>query len=167
MSRTVIIFGSSRKNGATGTVANHLRQLLNCDLIDLNDYEIGYYDYTHRNKQDGYLPLIKDIIDQYEVLIFATPVYWYAMSGIMKVFIDRLTDLLEMEKEWGRKMRGKSMAVLSSSTGDNLGVDFWLPFKEIANYMGMIYLGNIHMVEGQQQKVELAEFAHKISRSKL
>lgn len=163
MSRTVIIVGSSRTNGATSTVANQLKLLLNCDLIDLNDYEIGYYEYTHGNKQDDYLPLIRDIIERYDVLIFATPVYWYSMSGILKVFVDRLTDLLEIEKEWGRKMRGKYMAVLSSSTGDNLGAYFWLPFREIASYMGMIYVGNIHLLEGHHQDAELTKFAREIS----
>jgi multimeric flavodoxin WrbA len=42
-----------------------------------------------------------------------TPVYWYTMSGIMKVFFDRFSDLLRIEKDLGRKLRGKSMAVIS------------------------------------------------------
>ncbi|MCP4458779.1 MAG: NAD(P)H-dependent oxidoreductase [Cytophagales bacterium] len=37
----------------------------------------------------------------------ATPVYWYSMSGIMKVFLDRIYDVLTIEKELGRKLHGK------------------------------------------------------------
>ena len=56
---------------------------------------------------------MKTIISKYDTIIFATPVYWYSMSGILKVFIDRITDLLTIEKELGRKLRGKKMAVVS------------------------------------------------------
>ena len=35
-------------------------------------------------------------------IIFVTPVYWYAMSGRMKVFFDRWTDLLKIDKDTGR-----------------------------------------------------------------
>ncbi len=50
---------------------------------------------------------MNDIVDKYDVLIFATPVYWYSMSGIMKVFFDRITDLLTIKKDIGRKLKGK------------------------------------------------------------
>lgn len=62
------------------------------------------------SRNDDYLNLMKQILEKYETLILATPVYWYSMSGIMKVFFDRLTDLLTIEKELGRKLRGKKIA---------------------------------------------------------
>lgn len=62
------------------------------------------------SRNADYLNLMKQILDKYETLILATPVYWYSMSGIMKVFFDRLTDLLTIEKEFGRKLRGKKTA---------------------------------------------------------
>ena len=43
--------------------------------------------------KDNPEPLIP-IIEKYDTLIFATPVYWYSMSGIMKVFFDRKNDNL-------------------------------------------------------------------------
>ena len=84
------------------------------------------------------------LIDNYDVLILATPVYWYSMSAIMKTFLDRFTDLLTIEKDLGRKLRGKGMAVISCSNGGNLGDYFWLPFSKSASYLGMIYLGDLH-----------------------
>ena len=142
MAGTVIIIGSSRKEGNTRLIVDTLRAYLDFDLIDLNDYQISYYDYEHRNASDDYLRLMKKLTEDYDLLILATPVYWYSMSGIMKAFVDRLTDLLEIDKDTGRKLRNKRMAVLSTSLGDNLGDDFWLPFMAIARYLGMEYAGH-------------------------
>src|SRR5690606_5501966 len=105
---------------------------------------ISHFDYEHLNRNDDFIKLIQTILNKYDVLIFATPVYWYAMSGIMKVFFDRLTDLLRIEKDTGRKLRNKYMAVLSCSNGDNLGDSFWLPFKKSAEYLGMFYIADLH-----------------------
>ena len=87
---SVIILGSSRNDGDTAKVVNTLREYSNWDIIDLNDYEISYYDYEHNNSDDDFLPLMKKLIENYDTMIFATPVYWYSMSGIMKVFFGKL-----------------------------------------------------------------------------
>ena len=126
------------------------------------DYEISHYDYSHANQEDDFLDLMRRIMDEYDVLIFATPVYWYAMSGIMKVFFDRLTDLLKIEKDLGRKLRGKYMAVLSSSNGDNLGDHFWLPFRKSAAYLGMHYVGDLHTYQGKEDMGGIEAFRRKV-----
>lgn len=165
MKKKLIILGSSRKDGETRKTVDEIIKLSNWDLIDLNDYKIGYYDYEHKNLDDDYLPLMRKIIANYDVLIFATPVYWYSMSGIMKVFFDRITDLLDEEKDLGRKLRGKSMAAVSCSVGDNLGDNFWLPFSETSRYLGMNYLGNTHTVEGKDESDNLANFVAQINKT--
>lgn len=159
----LIILGSSRKDGDTYKMVDELIKLSDWDLIDLNDYNFSYYDYEHKNLDDDYLSLMRRIIAKYDVLIFATPVYWYAMSGIMKVFFDRITDLLDEEKDLGRKLRGKSMAALSCSVGDNLGESFWLPFSETARYLGMEYLGSLHTIANNDETENLKEFVQKIN----
>ena len=160
--KTVIISGSSRNDGDTKTLTTELIKKSNWDLIDLNDYNFGYYDYEYQNRNDDYIKLMRKIIEKYDTLIFATPVYWYSMSGIMKVFFDRLTDLLEIEKDLGRKLRGKNMAAISCSIGNNLGDIFWLPFSETANYLGMEYLGNLHTITGKKNELELENFISRI-----
>ena len=159
----LIILGSSRKDGDTKKVVDELVKISGWDLIDLNDYNFSYYDYEHKNLDDDYLSLMRQVIKKYDVLIFATPVYWYSMSGIMKVFFDRITDLLDEEKDLGRKLRGKSMAALSCSSGDNLGENFWLPFSETAKYLGMDYLGNTHTIAGKNETENLRMFARLIN----
>jgi multimeric flavodoxin WrbA len=163
--RKVIILGSSNSNGYTKKAVDQLVLMGEFDLIDLNDYAISYYDYQHGNAGDDYLPLIKKIISQYDLLVFATPVYWYSMSGVMKVFFDRFTDLLDSEKDLGRKLRNKSMAVLTSSVGDHLGDRFWIPFIETAKYLGMDYLGNVHTIENKLVMDDLKLFVETINQS--
>lgn len=162
--KTIIIVGSSRKEGETHAVVQQLQQYSNWKAIYLNDYDISYYDYEHLNAADDYLPLMKDIILSHDTLLFATPVYWYAMSGIMKVFFDRMTDLLTIEKDTGRQLRGKNMAVISSSYGGNLGEQFWLPFQESANYLGMQYLGHLHTLGDQDNAASIEAFVHSIQQ---
>lgn len=160
--KKVVIAGSSRKDGDTKSLTDLLIKKSNWDLIDLNDYSFGYFDYEHQNANDDYLKLMRELIENYDTLIFATPVYWYSMSGIMKVFFDRITDLLTVEKELGRKLRGKNMAAITCSNGNNLGDKFWLPFSETAKYLGMEYLGSIHTISGEPDEWKLEEFIDQI-----
>ena len=159
--KIVVVLGSSKRDGDTRKAIEDLSNHLNFDVIDLSDYNIGYYDYEHNNSADDFIFLIERILT-YKILIFATPVYWYAMSGIMKVFFDRITDLLDYEKALGRKFRGKDMAVLTSSVGDNLGDSFWLPFKETAKYLGINYVSDLHTLKGRDNNPQLLEFSKEI-----
>lgn len=159
MHKTVIIIGSSRVNGNTYRIAKELAHQNQFDVINLSDYQFTYYDYESKNRDDDFLGLIKSILEQYDTLIFATPVYWYSMSGIMKVFFDRFSDLIRIEKETGRKLRGKNMAVISNSHDSEMDYDFYIPFKKSADYLGMHYLGQKHFNADQPdatQNVELA-----------
>ena len=144
MTKTVIIQGSSRSKGNTNKIINHITGSTNYDVIDLYDKNINHFDYGFNNKNDDFIPLIKNVLEKYDTIIFATPVYWYSMSGILKVFFDRLSDLLYVEKDLGRKLRGKNMAMISCGSGPDLKDEFSMPFIESANYLGMHYLGNVH-----------------------
>ncbi len=157
--RKVIIVGSSRSNGNTTKIVDEIAIQFNIDVINLNDYKFSYYDYESKNREDDFLPLIKLIIEKYDTLIFATPIYWYSMSGIMKVFFDRFSDLIRIEKETGRKLRGKNFAVISNSHDSEIDFDFYIPFRKSAEYLGMKYLGDKHFNAdqfNQKDKIELA-----------
>ncbi len=143
MQKAIIIEGSSRANGDTNKISEALAAKLSCEIIHLSEYNISAYDYDFKNKDDDFLPLIGKIIDNYDLIVFATPVYWYSMSGILKTFFDRITDCLKTEKETGRKLRGKKMAVLNCSSSDTQIDGFFVPFKATADYLGMEYLGDM------------------------
>lgn len=156
--KIAIIAGSSRNDGDTTKLVQHITKLTRADVYDLNGYQFSYYDYEHLNKGDDFLPLIRKIIEENDTLVFVSPVYWYAMSGIMKVFFDRMSDLLTIEKDLGRKLRGKNMAVITCSLGNNLGNDFFLPFIATADYLGMHYLGGHHTHVEEDYLSDLEDF---------
>ena len=54
------------------------------------------------------------------------------------------------------------MGALSCSGGNNLGEAFWLPFSETAGYLGMNYLGDIHLIGNDDASEKLAAFIRKI-----
>jgi multimeric flavodoxin WrbA len=144
MPSPIIILGTSRSKGNARLVAEFLAEQLNCDIIDLNDYTISYYDYEHRNEGDDFLPLMERIIANYDTLIFATPVYWYSMSAVMKTFFDRLSDLLTIRKPLGRQLRGKRMGAISVGYDHETVDGLDMPFRESANYLGMTYLRHVY-----------------------
>ena len=163
--KKIIIQGSSRKDGDIGKVVADLIRLSKWDLIDLNDYNFSYYDYEHLNKDDDFIGLMKKLLSDYDIFVLATPVYWYSMSGIMKVFFDRITDLLTIEKDLGRKLRGKHMAVISCSYGNNLGDQFWIPFKKSAEYLGMNYVTDLHIISTKISSHKISQFVQKIEKT--
>jgi multimeric flavodoxin WrbA len=143
----LIIQGSARKNGNTNKIVNYIQEKIDCDFTDLKDYIISNYDYNSRNKEDDFMPLMREVVE-YDLIIFATPIYWYSMSGIMKTFFDRITDCLKIEKETGRKLRGKSMALISCGSDKDsvlvISKEFEMPFRESASYLEMEYKGSVH-----------------------
>ena len=144
MKKGVVIQGSARSVGNTNKIVNSLAEKLNFAIVDLNQKNIGQYDYENKNSGDDFLPTIRGIIENYDTIVFATPVYWYSMSGIMKAFFDRITELLKTEKDLGRQLRTKNMAMISCGSDSTLQDGFTMPFYESANYLGMKYLGDVH-----------------------
>lgn len=142
--RTIIIFGSSDSNGKTRQLIDELRQGTDWNFVDLNTKTIGYFDYEFKNQEDDFIPLMRNVVDNYDLIIFATPVYWYTMSGIMKVFFDRISDLLKIQKPIGRKLRKMEMAVICSGADTSLVDGFYMPFRESAKYLGMNYIGDYY-----------------------
>ncbi len=170
MKRSVIIQGSSRSHGDTNKIVNYIATNNGIDIVDLYTKNIGHYDYDYKNESDDFLNLATHIIETYDTIIFATPVYWYSMSGILKVFFDRISDLIRIHKNTGRKLRGKNMAMVSCSNSDGLKEGFTMPFVESANYLGMNYLGDIHTyiendIINNEVKLRIDDFMASISKT--
>lgn len=148
--RKVIVLGSARSNGDTRKIVDFIRHHEPMDLVDLNQKEIGYYDYQHKNQTDDYLPLMEGLVN-YSTIFLATPVYWYSMSAPMKTFFDRLSDLVTIRKDLGRALQGKTLASISCSGSNDLNKSFSMPFLETAQYLDMKYKGHLHVwLENQE-----------------
>ena len=99
MKNGVIIQASSRSIGNTSKVVSYYSKLTGFDVIDLNKKNIKHFDYDFLNQDDDFNSLFKEIALNYNTIVFVTPIYWYTMSGLMKVFLDRSADFVKREKD--------------------------------------------------------------------
>jgi putative NADPH-quinone reductase len=142
-SKPLVILGSARSDGNTSRAVNLLfSKNSDFDLCDLQEFVIQPYSYVTEPKDD-FLPLV-DLILKHSILVFATPVYWYAMSGVMKVFLDRWTDLITRHKSKGRALAGKKTFLIATGGGENMPEGFEIPFQMTSQYLGMIYEGGLY-----------------------
>lgn len=167
--RILSLIGSSHQNGNTALVTKAFAEISNSHIIDLGQKDISYYDYDHKNRHDDFLTVIQDFIENYDTLVIVTPIYWYTMSAEVKTFLDRISDLLTIEKETGRKLRGKSMALISQTEGDFFHEWFAEPIRLTAKYLGMEFKGHTHVsiedgrigVDYIQKLKQLSEVIHE------
>lgn len=152
MSKTIVIMGSSNPFGDTYDVCKSIVDKHGFKFQDLNELVIMPYDYDHENKDDDFLGFMRHVVKSYDTIILATPVYWYSMSGIMKNFLDRFTDLLTIEKEMGRQLRGKSLLVVSVSKNDDCPEEYPRPFERSADYLGMNWKGYAHFPVNESER---------------
>jgi multimeric flavodoxin WrbA len=146
MLSAIALFSSSRRRGNTGRLIDRIALELNIEVVDLAGQRISSYDYEHLNRDDDFEPLMKRVLD-HEQIIFATPIYWYAVSPAMKVFIDRISDLLELPdlKSEGRRLRGKTAYVVCTSISDEPSAAFMQAWRETFEYLGMRFGGVAHV----------------------
>ncbi|MFW6248292.1 MAG: flavodoxin family protein [Bacteroidota bacterium] len=152
--KIVAVMGSPRKDGNTS-------QLLGSYLEGIKKtYKKAELLIVYPNEEDikpcmgcnackGGSPkvcIIDDDMKQYyksliqaDVIVLATPVYWFNMSSQLKVFIDRMYGLDLKNFPAGKKL------VLLMSFGDNDmiasgAVNISNSMKQMANFLGMEYL---------------------------
>jgi putative NADPH-quinone reductase len=140
----LVVLGSARKQSDTQAFIEQVFGDTVYQLVDLLDVLIYPYNYSEQYPADDAFAQVVDELLRHEVIVFATPVYWYAMSGPMKIFFDRLTELTTVYKSSGRQLRGKRVLLLSSGSDEFLPPGFEVPFELTANYFGMSYAGSIY-----------------------
>ena len=97
----LIINGATRKNGNTDIIINKIiegsiNEKAKINLIELRNKKIndciGCYTCYEKNKcsiNDDMKEILVSI-NRSDMIIFASPIYWWGVTGIMKIFIDRL-----------------------------------------------------------------------------
>ena len=145
MRTTIALFASSRRHGNTGQLMDRIADELQIEVVDLGEKNISAFDYEHRNRDDDFEPLIDRVLS-FDQIIFASPIYWYSVAPPMKIFIDRLSDLLDLPDllDKGRQLRDKTGFVVSTSVDDEPDAPFIGAFRETFNYLGMAYGGYIN-----------------------
>lgn len=146
MLSTIALFSSSRRRGNTGQFMDRIALDLNIEVVDLGSRRISAYDYDHLNRIDDFEPLMKHVLE-HDQIIFATPIYWYSVSPAMKVFLDRISDFLELPDllSQGRRLRGKNAYVVCTSISDEPSTAFLDAFRDTFGYLGMHFGGVAHV----------------------
>jgi multimeric flavodoxin WrbA len=136
----LIIAGSARDGGNTAAAVDHLCNCLDGQgqqIINLNSLRLEPFRYG-RIAADDFSMIVGRMIEHRQIVL-ATPVYWYAMSGLMKIFFDRLTDLLREAagEQIGRALAGRELWLLATGADDTLPEGFIEPFARTAEYFAM------------------------------
>lgn len=145
MKPVVALFGSSRRHGNTGQLLDHVSAQLDLEIVDLGQLRISPYDYEHRNRGDDFEPLMRRVLG-FDQIIIASPVYWYAVSPPVKVFLDRISDYLDIPELLadGRRLRGKTGYIVCTSIYENAPAPFVGALTDTFEYLGMNHGGLLH-----------------------
>lgn len=150
MSNIQIFIGSPRKKGNTSYLVqkfiNSLSGKLQAEINFLYDLNIQPCTDCRNCKKGNLVCTVQDEmqglyekIDQSDVLIFATPIYWFGPSAQMKLLIDRLRPYYG-----NKRLKGKKAAlILPAGTGEadcDLTIEM---FKRTFNALEIEYLGAV------------------------
>jgi multimeric flavodoxin WrbA len=168
MKSTLTLFSSARRRGNTGRLIDRVAGELGLEVVDLGEKNIAPYTYDHLHRGDDFEPLMTHLL-AFEQLIFASPVYWYSVSPAMKVFLDRISDYLDLPEllDQGRRLRGKTGFVLCTSIMEAPDAPFIDAFRQTFEYLGMRYGGYLHAncVDGymaEKYEGDVAEFLVRV-----
>ncbi|AWB65872.1 FMN reductase [Saccharobesus litoralis] len=141
--KSVIILGTSRNQGNTAHLTQYIATQINAEVIDLATYHIQPYDYEHNNQDDDFATLIQHLLG-YDQWIFASPIYWYSPSATMKLFLDRMCDLIEVDKSRGRALKDKFSRVIATGAAEQADDGFEAIFSQTSSYFAMQYQGMLY-----------------------
>lgn len=145
MPSAIALLASARRNGNTGAFIDRIASALGIEVVDLGALRIAPYDYAHRHRDDDFEPLFRRVLD-YDHLVFASPVYCYAVASPMKAFLDRIVDFLDLPElqEVARRLRGKTGWVVCTSIYDEAPASFMGAFRDNFQYYGMRFGGAVN-----------------------
>jgi multimeric flavodoxin WrbA len=78
-------------------------------------------------------------LEEADLIVFGTPIYWYGPTAKMKLFIDRLRPFIASRKVNGKK----GIVVAPSEEGESCCGPMMEMFLMSFNYLGMAFAGSI------------------------
>ena len=149
--KILALIGSPRKGSNTDTLVEKILEGAKenghiSKKIYLYDYEILPCIDCRNCKRGLYICTIEDMMQEIyskmenaDLIIFGTPIYWYGPTGQMKLLIDRMRPFIETGK-----LRGKKGVIVSpSEEGPKACGPLIQMFKMSFDYLGMEFAGKI------------------------
>jgi len=171
--KVLILSSSPRRDGnsyrlAAAAIAGAQSAGHDAELVYIDDYLSHFLrDCRQCRKADGECSIEDNyrtlFIDKYlpaDGIIFATPLYWYGMSGQLKTFFDRsfcyYAASHPKSEEYGEAMCGKKLGLLLSSEesypGAPLGVIHSI--QEFARYTHSEFVGHVQGIGNKRGDVD-------------
>ena len=123
------------------------------ELLHIYDYAISdiwpdYFadalsnDFSQAGDDD--MGLLKEKMGAADIVLLASPVYWYQLSGRLKTFVDRWADTLN--PDFSSDLAGKGLALASTHSGlitmhSSRGLQ--MAMEATARFLNMVWLGGV------------------------
>lgn len=167
--RPLVIIASARKDSNTELFVNNVFKDMDIEKLELLDYNISPFNYSSTYPTKDEFGNVVECMLRHRIIVFATPVYWYAMSGLLKTFFDRFTDLVTANKKTGRLLKGKSVFLIAVGADKEIPLGFEVPFSLTSDYLDLTYEGSIYhstkwKESEESSKSEVSMFRDKIEK---
>lgn len=157
MKKNILIITSSlRKNSNSSLLAASLCQGAtskgnNVEVISLIGKKIGFChgclacQKTHQCVINDDMKAINDKIEKADVLVFATPIYYYEMSGLLKTLLDRANPLYDTDYKFRDVYLLASAADSDPSTPSRAieGIKGWVECFPKASFKKCLFAGGV------------------------
>jgi multimeric flavodoxin WrbA len=155
--------GSARSGGSTSWLLNrvidgfnaHKEEHMNLNRVDLYNFEIkplarSFVESTEQTIPDDGMKELIPMIMTSRVVILATPIYWFTVSGMMKNFMDRWYDFSDTKGKLN--LDGKGLAIVTSHANPSYSMSYpvFKMMEESAKFCNMVYLGGVDTITNSQ-----------------
>ncbi len=142
----LVLFSSANKNGNTAKLVEHVNARVQFEVVEIDMLNITPYNYQNKYPSDDFYALVDKIL-MADILIFASPVYWHAVTAPMKALIDRITELTDVNelKAKARALANKKAYLVATSANEQLCPIYEGFFSRVFNYFDIEYGGFIHV----------------------
>lgn len=154
--KTVILFGSPRKNGNTIQLAQTMTDALkkkrhSVRMLYLNDLNIRPCQGCYTCLKNGSCKINDDMKDickyilESDLIVYATPIYWFGASAQLKLVMDR--SIAFMDNDYNSRVAGKKAITLITFADNNMdtckpAIDM---FKKTFDLLKLTYVGSIEV----------------------
>lgn len=136
-----------RGSRATGHVTEKL-YLYDCDIrlcVDCRACKSGEYVCCLNDD----MRRIYGLLEEADVIVFGTPLYWYGSSGKMKLLVDRLRPFVENKKLQGKR----AVVVVPSAEGAEACGPLAEMFRKSFVYIGVELVGEVFALAYEKGEV--------------